>query len=289
MSAIVNARLSVARWPMNYSAGVANDRAPDLSMVVPTYNEREGLSDLVAALYDVATRCGLALEVIVVDDNSPDGTGALADALATTHPMRVVHRPARAGLGTAAMAGFAAATADTVGVMDADMSHPPSLVPALFAVSRASRADFVIASRYVPGGSTPGWPLRRRLASRLACWLARPLTPVRDVTSGFFVVPRALVTSVAIKAGGFKIGLELLMRVRPTTLVEVPYQFRDRRAGASKMNAREALGYIRQLKDLYPFRWSTFGRRPVRHEVWSPADVERAMRAQRATASQGAG
>jgi dolichol-phosphate mannosyltransferase len=246
---------------MNYSAGVTNDRAPDLSMVVPTYNEREGLSDLVVALYGVSTRCGLLLEVIVVDDNSPDGTGALADELATIHPMRVVHRPARAGLGTAAMAGFAAATADTVGVMDADMSHPPSLVPALFAVSRASRADFVVASRYVPGGGTPGWPLRRRLASRLACSLARPLTPVRDVTSGFFVMPRALATSVAIKAGGFKIGLELLMRGRPTTLVEVPYQFRDRRAGKSKMNTREAFGYILQLKDLYPLRWSTFGRR----------------------------
>jgi dolichol-phosphate mannosyltransferase len=274
---------------MNYSAGVANDRAPDLSMVVPTYNEREGLSDLVVALYDISTRCGVLLEVIVVDDNSPDGTGALADELATIYPMRVVHRPARAGLGTAAMAGFAAATADTVGVMDADMSHPPSLVPALFAVSRASRADFVIASRYVPGGGTPGWPLRRRLASRLACWLARPLTPVRDVTSGFFVMPRALATSVAIKARGFKIGLELLMRVRPTTLVEVPYQFHDRRAGESKMTAREAFGYFLQLKDLYPFRWSTFGRRPVRHEVWGPADVERAIRAQLATASQGAG
>jgi dolichol-phosphate mannosyltransferase len=280
MSAIVNARLKGARWPMNYSADVRNDRAPDLSLVVPTFNEREGLSDLVTALYDVANRSGMALEVIVVDDNSPDGTGALADELTGIHPMRVVHRPARAGLGTAAMAGFAAATADTVGVMDADMSHPPSLLPAMFAVSRASRADFVVASRYVPGGGTPGWPLRRRIASRFACWLARPLTPVRDATSGFFVMPRAIATSVAIKAGGFKIGLELLMRARPTTLVEVPYQFRDRRAGQSKMNTREAFGYLVQLKDLYLIRWSTFGRRTVRHEAWSLAEVDRAITTQ---------
>jgi len=271
---------------MNYSAGVTDDRAPDLSIVVPTYNEREGLSDLVAALYDSATRCGVVLEVIVVDDNSPDGTGALADELATIHPMKVVHRPARAGLGTAAMAGFAAAAADTVGVMDADMSHPPSLVPALLAVSRASRADFVVASRYVPGGGTPGWPLRRRLASRFACWLARPLTPVRDATSGFFVMPRTLATSVAIKAGGFKIGLELLMRARPRTLVEVPYQFRDRQAGQSKMNSREAFGYLLQLKDLYPIRWSTFGRRPVQHRAWSPAEVDGAIKGQLKTVSR---
>jgi dolichol-phosphate mannosyltransferase len=249
-------------------------------MVVPTYNEREGLAALVTTMCDVADRAGLTLEVIIVDDNSPDGTGAIADDLATRHPVRVVHRPGRAGLGTAAMAGFAVASADLVGVMDADMSHPPALIPAMYAVSRASRADFVVASRYVPGGGTPGWPWRRRVASRAACLLAWPLTPVHDVTSGFFVMPRSVATSVAIKAGGFKIGLELLMRARPTTLVEVPYEFRDRLAGKSKMNRREAWGYLVQLKDLYPVRWSTFGRRPFRHQAWSPADVERAVQAE---------
>jgi len=93
-------------------------------------------------------------------------------------------------------------------------------------------------------------------------------------------MPKAVATSVAIKAGGFKIGLELLMRARPTTLVEVPYQFRDRLAGESKMNTREALGYLVQLKDLYPLRWSTFGRRPIRHQAWSPAEVQRALAGQ---------
>src|SRR5690348_11289553 len=100
MSAIVNAP-SRARWPLNYSARVTRDQPPDLSMVVPTYNEREGLATLVTTLFDVADRAGLALEVIVVDDNSPDGTGALADELASRYRIRVVHRPARAGLGTA--------------------------------------------------------------------------------------------------------------------------------------------------------------------------------------------
>ena len=93
-------------------------------------------------------------------------------------------------------------------------------------------------------------------------------------------MPKAVATAVAIKAGGFKIGLELLMRARPATLIEVPYQFRDRLAGQSKMNTREAFGYLVQLKDLYPIRWSTFGRRPIRHEAWSPADVQRAISAQ---------
>jgi dolichol-phosphate mannosyltransferase len=175
------------------------------------------------------------------------------------------------------MAGFAAASSDIVGVMDADMSHPPALLPSMYAVSRESGAEFVVASRYVPGGATPGWPVRRRIASRIACLLAAPLTPVRDVTSGFFLMPRKVATSVAIKAGGFKIGLELLMRARPASMIEVPYAFRDRLAGQSKMNTREAMGYLVQLKDLYPLSWQK--RQPIRYEAWSEAQVERALQA----------
>jgi dolichol-phosphate mannosyltransferase len=246
-------------------------------MVVPTYNEREGLADLVNALFAETGKHGIHLELIIVDDNSPDGTGPLADELARTRTMRIVHRPARAGLGTAAMAGFAAASADIVGVMDADMSHPPALLPSMYAVSRQSGAEFVVASRYVPGGSTPGWPVRRRIASRIACLLAAPLTPIRDVTSGFFLMPRKVATSVAIKAGGFKIGLELLMRARPVSMIEVPYAFRDRLAGQSKMNSREARGYLVQLKDLYPMPWRRGA--SIRYEAWSPDQVDRALKA----------
>ena len=127
--------------------------------------------------------------------------------------------------------------ADVVGVMDADFSHPPALVPtACFATFKATGADVVVASRYVPGGSTPNWPLRRRLLSRVACMLARPLSPIRDAASGFFLIRREIARGVRIKAGGFKICLELLVRAWPHRLVELPYQFDDRELGESKMS-----------------------------------------------------
>ena len=228
---------------------------PDLTLVIPTYNERDRLSELVDAVFAVCAAARLALELVIVDDNSPDGTGALADALARARPIRVIHRSGKLGLGTAVVAGFAVASADVVGVMDADFSHPPSLLPRLYDALRETGADLVVASRYVPGGSTPNWPWTRRLLSRAACLLARPLSPVRDAASGFFLLRREIARGATIKAGGFKICLELIVRARPRAIVEVPYRFDDREQGQSKMSPREALGYLVQLRDLYGVRW----------------------------------
>jgi dolichol-phosphate mannosyltransferase len=139
--------------------------------------------------------------------------------------------------------------------MDADFSHPPSLVPVLVGVQRATSADVVVGSRYIPGGSTPQWPWTRRLMSRAACWMARPITPIRDASSGFFLIRRPLIEGVTIQAAGFKILLELLVRAKPVRLVEVPYRFDDREEGESKMSLREAAGYLVQVKDLALVRW----------------------------------
>jgi dolichol-phosphate mannosyltransferase len=192
--------------------------------------------------------------MVIVDDNSPDGTGAIADGLAQRFPVTVVHRAGKLGLGTAVVEGFRAASADVVGVMDADFSHPPALVPTLLKAFRATGADLLVASRYIRGGSTPTWPWRRRLLSQAACVLARPLSPIRDATSGFFLIRRAVAEGVEIKAGGFKICLELLVRAAPARLVELPFRFDDRELGESKMSVREAAGYLVQLKDLYRLR-----------------------------------
>ncbi len=263
---------------MNYSAGVSTLRAPDLTMVVPTYNEKDRLAELVAAVFAASEAYGLTLELVVVDDNSPDGTGQLADRLAAQYPIRVIHRSGKLGLGTAVVAGFEVASAEAVGVMDADFSHPPSLVPVLFAAFRTIGADVAVASRYVPGGSTPDWPLRRRLLSRTACLLARGLSPVRDAASGFFIIKRAIAKGTTIKAGGFKICLELIVRGDVGSLVELPYRFNDRELGQSKMSMREAAGYLVQLRDLYLER--LFGsRRPAhRYRQLSSVDVAALMR-----------
>jgi dolichol-phosphate mannosyltransferase len=239
------------------------ERPAQVSVIVPTFNERDRLAELTETLFAAARDARLELELVIVDDNSPDGTGALADELAKTHRMQVVHRAGKLGLGTAVVAGFGAASAPVLGVMDADFSHPPALVPKMYRVLEETHADLLVASRYIPGGSTPNWPWRRRLMSRVACLLARPISPIRDAASGFFLIRRSVAMGVSIQAGGFKICLELVMRAWPVRLVEIPYRFEDREAGESKMSLREAAGYLVQLKDLYWLRL-TGPKRPKR-------------------------
>jgi dolichol-phosphate mannosyltransferase len=224
-----------------------------LSIVVPTYNERDRLAALVDAIFTAYAQEGVAGELVIVDDNSPDGTGALADELAKSHRITVIHRAGKLGLGTAVVEGFAAASAPIVGVIDGDLSHPPQMLPRMLAAMQNYNADVVIGSRYIPGGGTTNWGWGRLLMSRAACLMARGVTPVRDSTSGFFLIKKAMARGVKISAGGFKICLELLVRGRPASVVEVPYVFAGRTAGESKMNMKEALGYLQQLKDLRQF------------------------------------
>jgi dolichol-phosphate mannosyltransferase len=241
------------------SAGPAGPVA--LSLIVPTYNERDRLPELVRAVFGAYQAAGIRGELVVVDDNSPDGTGQLADDLAARDPIRVLHRAGKLGLGTAVIDGFNAATAPVVGVIDADLSHPPDIIPRMFAVMQQHTADLVIGSRYIEGGGTRNWDLSRLAMSRFACLLARGLTPVRDATSGLFLIRRDLARGVTISAGGFKICLELLIRSQPARVVEVPYVFVGRTAGESKMNLKEATGYLSQLRDLHRFR-RAHGRQP---------------------------
>ena len=246
----------------------------DLSIVVPTYNERERLAELVDAVFGACQRSGITLELIVVDDNSPDGTGDLADALAPARQMVVIRRSGKLGLGTAVVAGFRRASAPVVGVMDADFSHPPAFVPILYRAFHATGADVVVASRYVRGGSTPNWPPGRRLLSRAACLLARTLTPLRDAASGFFLIRAELGRGTTIKAGGFKICLELIVRGVARRIVELPYQFDDRELGESKMSRAEAARYLVQLRDLLWFRLTRTRREPQEYRRLSPAEVQ---------------
>ncbi len=195
--------------------------------------------------------------------------------------MMVVHRSGKLGLGTAVVAGFARASASIVGVMDADFSHPPALLPTLFHTFQATGADLVIASRYVPGGSTPNWPAWRRMMSRAGCLLARSITPIRDAASGFFLIRRDLARGTEIKAGGFKICLELVIRGWPARIVEVPYRFEDRELGDSKMGWGEAAKYLVQLRDLMWVRWTGPPRPAQEHRQLTPEDVREMDRARR--------
>jgi dolichol-phosphate mannosyltransferase len=185
-------------------------------------------------------------ELIVVDDGSPDGTADLAESYADVHPVRVVRRPGKAGLASAVLAGFAQARGDVLVVMDADLSHPPEAVPRLVAAI-ADGADLAVGSRYVKGGGTEDWPLKRRVVSRAACLMGNLLVPIRDCTSGFFAIRKSAVDGVKLNPIGFKIGFEVMARARYKKAVEVPYVFRDRELGKSKFGRREILQYLVQL------------------------------------------
>jgi dolichol-phosphate mannosyltransferase len=250
--------------------------APALSLIVPTYNERSGIAQLVRAVFAVFERSGIDGELVVVDDNSPDGTGQIIDDLARQIGARLVpvHRAGKLGLGTAVMEGFRRASAPIVGVMDADFSHPPDGVPALYAMLVESGVDAAVGSRYIPGGRVENWPFGRRMMSKLACVMAWPLTPVRDATSGFFLIRRDVVEGVQIAAGGFKICLELLLRSPVKSVAEVPYVFVDRTVGQSKMSTREAMGYITQLRQLYAVRFLGPSRPRLRY-ARSPRPIDR--------------
>jgi dolichol-phosphate mannosyltransferase len=243
--------------------------APTLALVVPTYNERDRLPELVRAIFAAYDSAGIHGELVIVDDNSPDGTGKVADGLALNLPIRVLHRAGKLGLGTAVIEGFNAAGAEIVGVIDADLSHPPELVPRMLQVMQTEGADIVIGSRYVPGGGAENWEMSRLLMSKFACLLARGLTPVRDATSGFFLMHRDRARGVTISAGGFKICLELLIRSEPKLVIEVPYIFKGRTIGESKMNLKEATGYLQQLRDLHAYRRRRHLPRPG-HRVMRP-------------------
>jgi dolichol-phosphate mannosyltransferase len=233
------------------------------TIVIPTYNERERLGVLLQRVFDACDREGLAVEVVVVDDNSADGTGALADEWARRRRVRVIHRAGKMGLGSAVLDGFAIAQTDVVGVMDGDLSHPPELLPRLFRTIEDGDFDLAVGSRYVRGGGTSNFPIGRWLLSRAGCWLARPLTPVRDAMSGFFLIRRRHLDGFHTSVKGFKIGLELFVRSQPTRLAEVGYMFVGRTIGDSKMSVAEGAGFLHQLVNLYRDAFAAPVRRPA--------------------------
>jgi len=223
------------------------------SIVVPTYNEAGGIERLIVSLADVFAAHKLDGEIIVVDDNSPDGTGAIVDGLMAKYPVRCLHRPGKMGLSSGVIDGwkFARPDSDAVGAMDADFSHDVNALPAMVAALAGGEYGLAIGSRYVPGGGIENWPLRRKITSLVAIALAQPLTPLRDITSGYFLVRRRALEGVELDPIGFKIGLEVIAKARYNRALEVPYVFTDRVAGSSKLNQNEIFNYLRQLVRIY--------------------------------------
>lgn len=226
------------------------------TFVIPTYNEAGGIERLLRSLNEVFKANNLDGEVIVVDDNSPDGTGAIVDRLANELPVKCLHRPGKLGLSSGVIDGWKQARPESValGAMDADFSHDINIVPQMVSALASGQYGLAVGSRYVKGGGISNWPKRRIITSKVACALARPLTNVKDITSGFFLVKREALNGVELDPIGFKIGLEVVAKAHYGKAIEVPYVFTDRIAGESKMNQKEVFNYLKQLRKLYAAR-----------------------------------
>ena len=222
--------------------------------MVPTYNEKENLEELVRRIRVACDHAGIDSEVVIVDDNSPDGTGAFAEELAKTVPMKVVHRAGKLGLSSAVLEGFAASAGSIFVVMDADLSHPPEKIPEMVSKLESGEADVVVGSRYVRGGSVENWPFTRKLISKGATLLARRLTKIKDPMSGFFALRRSVIEGVKLDPVGYKIGLEILVKGKYSKATEVPIMFSNRKAGRSKLRGGEYLRYIDHVIMLYEYR-----------------------------------
>ncbi|MGI5836016.1 MAG: polyprenol monophosphomannose synthase [Chloroflexota bacterium] len=215
-------------------------------IVIPTYNERENLEELVQRIEALQ----LGLHALIVDDNSPDGTGQLAEELALAYPwIRILHRPEKAGLGKAYVAGFKRALEmgyEAIGEMDADLSHDPAHLPSM--LHALDGADLVLGSRYCPGGGVRNWGLLRKLISRGGSLYSQLIlgVGVRDLTGGFKLFRRQVLESIdldSVQSNGYSFQIEMTYRTirRGYRVVEVPIIFVDRRVGKSKLSRQVVL------------------------------------------------
>lgn len=219
-----------------------------ISVIVPTYNEKENIKKLVPAVHKILS--GYEHELIVVDDNSPDGTAKVVEELSRDYPVRVLKRSGKLGLASAVVHGFKHAKGEVLGVIDADMQHPPEYIGG-FALAVMNGQDIAVGSRYVEGGSIEGWSRFRSLVSKGAIMLSRPLTDVKDPMSGFFFIKRNVIEGVSFCPTGYKILLEILSKGSYKNVKEVPYAFRVREHGKSKLDMWEYVNYLKLLYHLY--------------------------------------
>lgn len=223
-----------------------------LSIIIPTLNEHGSLARLFLEIKDAVLHIKISVEVVIVDDGSTDGTVEYIHSVKNTFPfsVRTIVRKER-GLATAVIRGIAEAKGDIVCVMDADLSHPPALIPQLLNKVLAG-ADIAIGSRYIKGGGVEDWPIHRRLFSYVSTILARPISKsAKDPLSGFFCVRKSMLDKVVYRVVGYKILLEILVKSPVERVVEVSYVFRNRGMGVSKLNTKIALQYFQHLFGLH--------------------------------------
>ncbi len=217
----------------------------NVSIVLPTYNEAESLKTLIPEIKKALN--AFSYEIVVVDDNSPDGTGKVAKSLGAKTIVRTTER----GLATAVIRGFKDASGEVCVVMDADGSHPINKLPDMITPILNRSADITVGSRYIKGGDAENWPLHRKIGSKGAGLLAIGLTKLSDPTSGFMGVRKSLLDTITLDPTGWKIVLEVVAKCPKARILEVPITFKDREHGESKANLKVSLQYLQHLGKLY--------------------------------------
>lgn len=231
-----------------------------LSIIVPTYNESQNIVRMLDSIAETLSPYK-GSEIIVVDDNSPDGTAEMAKShakiISTKKKIRIeiISRNGKFGLSSAIIKGVQYASGDFLVIMDSDFSHPPQVIPSIIQALQDSNYDIVIASRYVKGGSIIGWPFKRRLMSKGATKIAQYGLgiDVKDPVSGFFAFRRDIISGLKFDAIGYKMLLEILVKTKGARVIEIPYTFTNRRIGASKLDANVMFDYLRAVLRLYRY------------------------------------
>ena len=223
----------------------------ELSLIAPTYNEKENIVPLVERVHKALSQYNY--ELIIVDDDSPDGTAEHADSLTARYPLKVIVRKNERGLASAVVAGFDQARGQVLGAIDADLQHPPEAIPALLDAIRGG-ADVAIGSRYVEGGGIEGWSTKREIISIGAKTIARILLAsvrkINDPLTGFFLFRREVIEGTVLTPTGYKILLEVLVRGSAKQVVEVPYVFKERERGKSNLTMKEQLNFLKHISRL---------------------------------------
>jgi len=217
----------------------------EASIVIPTYNEAKNLPFLIEEIMAKLDLERIDPEFIIVDDNSPDDTGEVADKLAEIYPINVIHRSRKLGLGSAVREGFKLSKRKYIGVMDGDLSHDPSILnDLLFALEKY---DIAIGSRFEKDSEVQGFNLIRKSISLSGIFLTKILTGSNDALSGYFFLRRDVISGVKLKTIGYKILLEILVKGKYSSVKEIPYTFRMRKYSSSKLNMGEFLMFLGQI------------------------------------------
>ncbi|MFA5628669.1 MAG: glycosyltransferase family 2 protein [Dehalococcoidales bacterium] len=222
-----------------------------VSLIVPAYKEKDNIQPLVTRL--AAALGGYNYEIVIMDDNSRDGTEELVEALAKEFPVRIIVRRDKKGLASAVVDGFSYTKSDIIVVMDADLQHPPEVIPSVIKAIEDG-ADIAVGSRYIEGGGCEGWSLLRRIISKGAAFISHVFLPstrkINDPMSGLFALKRDVLKGADLNPSGFKILLEVLMLGKWNSVVEVPFMFVTRSRGESKLNTKQQLDYLKHIFSL---------------------------------------